>query len=229
MSCSPRFFLSCHSPSVFPRHLHSSDQLGLFSPSSLLVGTYWLSLLFEAACVFLQHPALSSSSSPVAFPRLRCASAAFTARPGTYSRRNIHFHCTPTAVVSSYSYTETTGHPETTFTFIYRPISTEAHSRPLNSSPSSPNPSSTDSPFKQWSIASMASSTPATPDTLVTLKVNFQGSTRRFKLPLRDLGACSLEDKVRHNSIWLSLISILGCLFPPHRQRPLRCQGLAAP
>jgi len=44
----------------------------------------------------------------------------------------------------------------------------------------------------------MASSTPATPDTLVTLKVNFQGSTRRFKLPLRDLGATSLEDKVRH-------------------------------
>lgn len=44
----------------------------------------------------------------------------------------------------------------------------------------------------------MASSAPATPDTLVTLKVNFQGSTRRFKLPLRDLGASSLEDKVRH-------------------------------
>ncbi|ROV93762.1 hypothetical protein VSDG_07001 [Cytospora chrysosperma] len=43
----------------------------------------------------------------------------------------------------------------------------------------------------------MASSVPATPDTLVTLKVNFQGSTRRFKLPLRDLGASSLEDKIR--------------------------------
>lgn len=43
----------------------------------------------------------------------------------------------------------------------------------------------------------MASSAPATPDTLVTLKVNFQGSTRRFKLPLRDLGASSLEDKIR--------------------------------
>ncbi|KAK7739151.1 hypothetical protein SLS53_005787 [Cytospora paraplurivora] len=43
----------------------------------------------------------------------------------------------------------------------------------------------------------MASSAPATPDTLVTLKVNFQGSTRRFKLPLRDVGASSLEDKIR--------------------------------
>lgn len=42
----------------------------------------------------------------------------------------------------------------------------------------------------------MATSTPASSDTLVTLKVNFQGSTRRFKLPLRDLGATTLEDKV---------------------------------
>lgn len=47
----------------------------------------------------------------------------------------------------------------------------------------------------------MASPIPATPDTLVTLKVNFQGTTRRFKLPLRDLGASSLEDKVRHDTI----------------------------
>ncbi|PSR91976.1 hypothetical protein BD289DRAFT_496919 [Coniella lustricola] len=43
----------------------------------------------------------------------------------------------------------------------------------------------------------MASSSPATPDTLVTLKVNFQGSTRRFKLPLRDLGVNVFEDKIR--------------------------------
>ena len=44
----------------------------------------------------------------------------------------------------------------------------------------------------------MASSAPTHHDTIVTLKVNFQGGTRRFKLPLRDLGPNSLEDKVRH-------------------------------
>ncbi|KAK8069144.1 hypothetical protein PG994_005760 [Apiospora phragmitis] len=43
----------------------------------------------------------------------------------------------------------------------------------------------------------MASPSTATPDTLITLKVNYDGSTRRFKLPLRDLGASTLDDKVR--------------------------------
>ncbi|KAF3760565.1 hypothetical protein M406DRAFT_282310 [Cryphonectria parasitica EP155] len=43
----------------------------------------------------------------------------------------------------------------------------------------------------------MASTSPATPDTVVTLKVHFQGSTRRFKLPLRDLGVNVFEDKIR--------------------------------
>lgn len=43
----------------------------------------------------------------------------------------------------------------------------------------------------------MASSSAATPDTLITLKVNFDGATRRFKLPLRELTVASLEDKVR--------------------------------
>lgn len=42
----------------------------------------------------------------------------------------------------------------------------------------------------------MASPSAATPDTLITLKVSFDGNTRRFKLPLRDLGALTLEDKV---------------------------------
>ncbi|KAF7889548.1 uncharacterized protein EAF02_001963 [Botrytis sinoallii] len=41
----------------------------------------------------------------------------------------------------------------------------------------------------------MASMTAPTPDTLVTLKVNIEGSNRRFKLPLRDLGASTLPDK----------------------------------
>ena len=46
----------------------------------------------------------------------------------------------------------------------------------------------------------MASSSATDPDTLVTLKVNIEGSNRRFKLPLRDLGANTLPDKVCHSS-----------------------------
>ncbi|KAI1380912.1 hypothetical protein F4677DRAFT_405112 [Hypoxylon crocopeplum] len=43
----------------------------------------------------------------------------------------------------------------------------------------------------------MASSSTASPDTLITLKVNFDGVTRRFKLPLRELVVSTLEDKLR--------------------------------
>ncbi|KAI1140363.1 hypothetical protein F5Y05DRAFT_315119 [Hypoxylon sp. FL0543] len=43
----------------------------------------------------------------------------------------------------------------------------------------------------------MASSSTATPETLITLKVNFDGTTRRFKLPLRELVVSTLEDKLR--------------------------------
>ncbi|KAK9782576.1 hypothetical protein SCAR479_00919 [Seiridium cardinale] len=43
----------------------------------------------------------------------------------------------------------------------------------------------------------MASLSAATPDTPITLKVSYNGVTRRFKLPLRELGAASLEDKLR--------------------------------
>jgi hypothetical protein len=49
--------------------------------------------------------------------------------------------------------------------------------------------------------AVMASTTPTNPDTLVTLKVNVEGSNRRFKLPLRDLGASTLPDKVCSDSL----------------------------
>ncbi|KAJ8120737.1 hypothetical protein ONZ43_g2634 [Nemania bipapillata] len=42
-----------------------------------------------------------------------------------------------------------------------------------------------------------SSSATATADTLISLKVNLDGTTRRFKLPLRDLGANVFEDKVR--------------------------------
>ncbi|KAI0885684.1 uncharacterized protein GGS22DRAFT_161621 [Annulohypoxylon maeteangense] len=43
----------------------------------------------------------------------------------------------------------------------------------------------------------MASSSTATPETLITLKVNFDGVTRRFKLPLRELVVSTLEGKLR--------------------------------
>ncbi|KAG0651986.1 ZZ-type zinc finger-containing [Hyphodiscus hymeniophilus] len=43
----------------------------------------------------------------------------------------------------------------------------------------------------------MASTSATNPDTLVTLKINIEGSNRRFKLPLRELGATTLPDKLR--------------------------------
>lgn len=49
----------------------------------------------------------------------------------------------------------------------------------------------------------MASSPTTSLDTLVTLKLNIDGVNRRFKLPLRELGPASLEDKVRHSdALW---------------------------
>ncbi|KAI1129097.1 hypothetical protein F5Y10DRAFT_239179 [Nemania abortiva] len=42
-----------------------------------------------------------------------------------------------------------------------------------------------------------SSAATATADTLISLKVNLDGATRRFKLPLRDLGAGTFEDKIR--------------------------------
>lgn len=42
----------------------------------------------------------------------------------------------------------------------------------------------------------MASNTATNPDTLITVKVIIRDTTRRFKLPLRDLGANVFPDKV---------------------------------
>ncbi|OJD13597.1 hypothetical protein AJ78_05966 [Emergomyces pasteurianus Ep9510] len=39
--------------------------------------------------------------------------------------------------------------------------------------------------------------TPVGPDTLISIKILFEGYTRRFKLPLRELGAYSLPQKIR--------------------------------
>lgn len=40
-------------------------------------------------------------------------------------------------------------------------------------------------------------STPVTLDTPIVVKVMFHGQTKKFKLPLKDLGAHVLPDKVR--------------------------------
>lgn len=37
---------------------------------------------------------------------------------------------------------------------------------------------------------------PVTLDTLIVVKIQLQGNTRRFKVPLRDLGASVFPDKV---------------------------------
>jgi next to BRCA1 gene 1 protein len=42
----------------------------------------------------------------------------------------------------------------------------------------------------------MATPSSINPDMPITLKINYDGVTRKFKLPLRDLGASTLEDKV---------------------------------
>lgn len=43
----------------------------------------------------------------------------------------------------------------------------------------------------------MASTVQPAPETPVTIKVNIDGTPRRFKLPLRDVGINVLESKVR--------------------------------
>lgn len=43
----------------------------------------------------------------------------------------------------------------------------------------------------------MATNVPVTLDTLITIKIVIQGSNRKFKIPLRDLGAHVLPDKLR--------------------------------
>ena len=46
----------------------------------------------------------------------------------------------------------------------------------------------------------MATNVPVTLDTLIVVKIQFQGNTRKFKLPLRDLGATVLPGKVRRSA-----------------------------
>jgi hypothetical protein len=53
------------------------------------------------------------------------------------------------------------------------------------------------SPPNTTTPSNMASTPATNPDTLVTLKINIDGGNKRFKLPLRDLGASTLPGKVR--------------------------------
>ena len=54
----------------------------------------------------------------------------------------------------------------------------------------------------------MASNTTVTPDTLITIKTLFESENRRFKIPLRELGANTLPSKVSHRSS--DLIDLVG-------------------
>jgi len=45
-------------------------------------------------------------------------------------------------------------------------------------------------------MASNFNAIPANPDTLITIKIAFDGSNRKFKLALRDLGVAVFSDKV---------------------------------
>jgi next-to-BRCA1 protein 1 len=55
-----------------------------------------------------------------------------------------------------------------------------------------------------------ATNVPVTLDTPIVIKVLFRGHTRKFKLPLKDLGAHVLPEKVR--SLYL--------VAPPGRHQP---------
>ncbi len=47
----------------------------------------------------------------------------------------------------------------------------------------------------------MASNKPTGPDSLITIKVALGGVNRRFKLPLRELGANMLPDKASRSDL----------------------------
>lgn len=66
----------------------------------------------------------------------------------------------------------------------------------------------------------MATPSTTSPDTVITLKINIDGTNKRFKLPLRDLGASTLPGKVcpllLHKLRLLLLPPPFRTLRPPH-------------
>lgn len=54
----------------------------------------------------------------------------------------------------------------------------------------------------------MATTVPVTMDTLITIKISIQGSNRKFKIPMRDLGAGVLPGKVSE------LVTLAGLVRP---------------
>lgn len=72
-------------------------------------------------------------------------------------------------------------------------------------SPQTDQPSPLDTASPRALISSMAAphphTTPVGPDTLITVKVIIEGTNRRFKLALRDLGANTLPQKVSHSNV----------------------------
>ena len=45
----------------------------------------------------------------------------------------------------------------------------------------------------------MATPSSTNPDTLISLKVNYDGVIKKLRMPIRDLGASSIENKVSFN------------------------------
>ena len=60
----------------------------------------------------------------------------------------------------------------------------------------------------------MATSVAMSPDILITIKLQIGSENRRFKLPLKDLGANILPDKVRpgfYSALWKMRHSVIDC------------------
>jgi hypothetical protein len=78
---------------------------------------------------------------------------------------------------------------------------------------------------------------PVGPDTLITIKIQHQGVNRRFKMPLRELGARVFPQKVRNafavhvmqsgQGVRFTAFIIATSLFPPFS--PIRLSRLPVP
>lgn len=66
-------------------------------------------------------------------------------------------------------------------------------------------------PVSLTQVLTMATNVPVTLDTLIVIKVQFQGHSKKFKIPLRDLGANVLPEKVRDAPAASSLTRRPGC------------------
>lgn len=62
---------------------------------------------------------------------------------------------------------------------------------------------------------------PVTLDTLIVVKIQLQGNTRRFKVPLRDLGASVFPDKVRLDAADAATARVVQAAWRRHSSLPI--------